>query len=209
MMQLNQVIGRSFVVPLVRKWLILHCFKCFLFGYALNCQIQQLWNNTIQEQIYSNLPVKFTTWIWAVCANLCGRCELSSCAFNCISKEMLISRANVWRLINALTEANCSFCQGIEYLLALCYSLHKQSMLGEAKRLNNWVTEIGIRLYVHVETAKSSNWSKLTKHRTTLWSEAAVRKFNLIYLFIADKKSIVWTHTLCRTQVDKNRQYRT
>jgi len=22
-------------------------------------------------------------------------------------------------------------------------------------------------------------------------------------------KSIVWTHTLCRTQVDKNRQYRT
>jgi len=31
---------------------------------------------------------------------------------------------------------------------------------------------------------------------------------NLIYLFIADTKSIVWTHTLCRTQVDKNRQYR-
>ena len=31
----------------------------------------------------------------------------------------------------------------------------------------------------------------------------------LIYLFIADTKSIVWTHTLCRTQVDKNRQYRT
>ena len=32
------------------------------------------------------------------------------------------------------------------------------------------------------------------------------------YLFIclwADTKSIVWTHTLCRTQVDKNRQYRT
>jgi len=34
-------------------------------------------------------------------------------------------------------------------------------------------------------------------------------KYNLIYLFIADTKSIVWTHTLCRTQVDKNRQYRT
>ena len=32
---------------------------------------------------------------------------------------------------------------------------------------------------------------------------------NLIYLFIADTKSIVWTHTLCRTQVDKNKQYRT
>ena len=27
--------------------------------------------------------------------------------------------------------------------------------------------------------------------------------FYLIYLFIADTKSIVWTHTLCRTQVDK------
>jgi len=31
----------------------------------------------------------------------------------------------------------------------------------------------------------------------------------LIYLFIADTKSIVWTHTLCRTQVGKNWQYRT
>jgi len=28
-------------------------------------------------------------------------------------------------------------------------------------------------------------------------------------LFIADTKSIVLTHTLCRTQFDKNRQYRT
>jgi len=28
-------------------------------------------------------------------------------------------------------------------------------------------------------------------------------------LFIADTKSIVWTHTLCRTQVGKDRQYRT
>jgi len=26
---------------------------------------------------------------------------------------------------------------------------------------------------------------------------------NLIYLFVADTKSIVWTHTLCRAQVDK------
>jgi len=28
-------------------------------------------------------------------------------------------------------------------------------------------------------------------------------------LFIADTKSIAWRHTLCRTQVDKNRQNRT
>jgi len=56
-----------------------------------------------------NLPVKFATYIWAVCANLCGRCELSSCPFNCISKQMLIIRANVWRLIVAFTEANYSF----------------------------------------------------------------------------------------------------
>jgi len=48
---------------------------------------------------YSNRPVMFATWIWAVCANLCGRCELSSCAFNCLSKQMLIMRAKVWRLI--------------------------------------------------------------------------------------------------------------
>ena len=36
---------------------------------------------------YSNLPVMFATWIWAVSTNLCGRCELSSCAFNCLSKQ--------------------------------------------------------------------------------------------------------------------------
>jgi len=39
---------------------------------------------------------------------------------------MLIITANVWRLIDALTEANYSFQQGIQYSLTLCYSLHKQ-----------------------------------------------------------------------------------
>jgi len=33
---------------------------------------------------------------------------------------------------------------------------------------------------------------------------------NLIYLFMSRHEvHRVWTHTLCRTQVDKNRQYRT
>jgi len=73
---------------------------------------------------HSNLPVMFATWIWVVCANLCGRCELSSYAFNCLSKQMLIITANVWRLIDALTEANYSFQQGVWYSLTLCYSLH-------------------------------------------------------------------------------------
>jgi len=34
--------------------------------------------------------------------------------------------ANVWRLIDALTEANYYFQQGIWYSLTLCYALHKQ-----------------------------------------------------------------------------------
>ena len=42
---------------------------------------------------HSNLPVVFATWNWAVCPNLCGRCELSSCVFNCLSKQILIIRA--------------------------------------------------------------------------------------------------------------------
>jgi len=42
-----------------------------------------------------------------------------------------------------------------------------------------------------------------------LWLKISVFNLNLIYLFIADTKSVVWTHTLCRTQVDKNRQKRT
>ena len=40
---------------------------------------------------------------------LTWRCELSSCAFNCITKQMLIIRANVWRLLDAFTEASYSF----------------------------------------------------------------------------------------------------
>jgi len=36
-----------------------------------------------------------------------------------------------------------------------------------------------------------------------MWCSCDMILFNLIYLFIADTKSIVWTHTLCRTQVDE------
>jgi len=36
---------------------------------------------------YSNLPVMIATWIWAVCLNLCGRCELGSCAFNSLANR--------------------------------------------------------------------------------------------------------------------------
>jgi len=35
--------------------------------------------------------------------------NLAACAFNCISKQMLIIKANTWRLIDALTDANYSF----------------------------------------------------------------------------------------------------
>ena len=37
---------------------------------------------------------------------------------------MLIIRANVWRLIDALTEANYSFQRGIEYSLTIHYAIH-------------------------------------------------------------------------------------
>jgi len=42
--------------------------------------------------------------------------------------------------------------------------------------------------------------------RQTLKCVASHHFFNLIYVLWADTKSIVWTHTLWRTQVDKNRQ---
>jgi len=32
-------------------------------------------------RMYSNLPVTFATQIWAVCANLCGKCKVSSLCF--------------------------------------------------------------------------------------------------------------------------------
>ena len=74
---------------------------------------------------------------------------------------LIISRANAWRLIDALTEANYSFQQGIFTYIMLFTS---QTMLGKAKRLIE-------SFYV-----KPSNWSKLTKQRMTVWSEAAIGK---------------------------------
>jgi len=37
----------------------------------------------------------------------------------------------------------------------------------------------------------------------------SVSIFHLMYFFMTSSKSIVWTYTLYRTQVDKNRQNRT
>ena len=96
----------------------------------------------------------FATWIWAVCANLCGRCELSSCAFNCLSKQMLIMRAKVWRLIDVLTEANYSFSKAYSIHLhyGLCYSLHKQCL---AKF--NWVILSQITQLIQVNETSHDN----------------------------------------------------
>ena len=63
---------------------------CFRPSLSWTCVIELAFTNHDKT-----LAVK------AVCANLCGRCELSSCAFDCLSKQMLIIRANFWRLIDA------------------------------------------------------------------------------------------------------------
>jgi len=89
---------------------------------------------------------------------------------------MLIIRANVWRLIDALTEANYSFSK------ACCIHF---TML--------WIESFWV---------KSSNWSKLTKHRTTVWSEAvvgkSVRSGKLCVNVICPN---VWRHTHTHTKV--------
>jgi len=46
---------------------------------------------------------------------------------------MLIIRANVWRLIDALTEANYFFSKA--YSIHLHYAIHFTKMLGKVKRL--------------------------------------------------------------------------
>jgi len=125
----------------------------------------------------------FATWIWAVCANLCGRCKLNSCAFNCLNKQTLIIRANVWRLVDALTEANYSFQQGVQYSLTVHYAIHFTNHVRQSQAFESfWV--------------KSSNWSKLTKHRTTVRSEVvvgkSVRSGNLCANVICPN---VWRHT--------------
>ena len=111
---------------------------------------------------HSNLPVIFATWIWAVCANLCGRCELSSCAFNCLSKQcwslglMFGDWLMLWLKLTIVSARHIVFT----YIVLFT----SQTMLGKDKRLieSFWV--------------KPSNWSKSTKHRMTVRSEAAVGK---------------------------------
>ena len=103
----------------------------------------------------SNLPVMFATWIWAVCVNLCGRCERSSCAFNCLSKQMLIIRANVWRLIDALTEANYSFQQGIFTCIMLFTNNVRQSQAFNGVILSQTIQLIQVNETSH----DSAEWS--------------------------------------------------
>ena len=62
---------------------------------------------------------------------------------------------------------------GKTYNVHLHYAIHFTKIVRQNEAFN-WDAEIGIRLYV--ETAQSSNWSKLTKHHTTVRSEAAVIK---------------------------------
>jgi len=47
----------------------------------------------------------------------------------------MIIRANVWRLIDVLTEANYSFQQGIYIVFTYIMLFTSQTMLGKAKRL--------------------------------------------------------------------------
>ena len=83
-----------------------------------------------------------------------------------------------------------------------------------SKRLRSWIILLGNLVKGNVVVSYViPRWSHHCYRQNWLkWRNDMLRKisnFFLFYLFIADTKSIVWTHTLCRTQVDKNRQYRT
>ena len=62
---------------------------------------------------------------------------------------------------------------GKEHSIHQHYAIHFTNNVRQSQGFNS-VREIGIRL--QVQTVKPSNWSKLTKHRMTVRSEAAVRK---------------------------------
>ena len=106
---------------------------------------------------YSNLPVMFATWIWAVCANLCGRCEL----------VLLTALANRCWSLGLMFGGWLMLWLKLTILFSKAYSIH----LHYAIRFTNNVKQSQAFNWV-----KSSSWSKLTKHRTTIRSETAIGK---------------------------------
>jgi len=72
------------------------------------CLIKWLqFESTAISRLYPQLESELFVRTYVVGVNL------AVVLLNCLSKQMLIIRANVWRLINALTEANYSFHQGV------------------------------------------------------------------------------------------------
>jgi len=72
------------------------------------CLLQWLqFESTEISRLCSQLESELFVRTYVVGANL------AVVLFNWLSKQMLIIRANVWRLIDALTEANYSFQPGI------------------------------------------------------------------------------------------------
>ena len=86
------------------------------------------------------------------------RCELSSGAFNCLSKQMLIIRANVWRLIESLTKLTILFSKA--YSIHLHYAIHSTNNVGQSQVFNWVILSQTIQLIQVTETSHdSAEWS--------------------------------------------------
>ena len=132
--------------------------------------VSSILSRKVNNNNYSNLPVKFATWIRAVCENLCGRRNLAvvlltALANRCWSLGLMFRD---WLKLRLKLTTLFSKAHSIQFH----YAIHFTNNVRQSQAFN-WATEIGIRL---VETAKSFHWSKLTKHRKTVGNKAAVRK---------------------------------
>jgi len=105
------------------------------------------------QQFESTAIFRLCSWIWAVCANLAV--VLSTALANrCWSSGLTFGDWLIlWLKLSILFSKACS--------IHLHYAAHFTNNVRQSQAFN-WV--------------KPSNWSKLTKHRTTVRSEAVVGK---------------------------------
>ena len=72
-----------------------------------NPQNVSLKNFTQKKTKYSNLPLKFATWIYAALANLTGRCELNNLCSNRELLKELFCKHHVCQWITSQVDVFC------------------------------------------------------------------------------------------------------
>ena len=151
------------LIPLVFCWCYFWCSPGY-YHSVLFFPERLTTTNAVISRLSSQLQSEVFVWSFVVGANL-AVVLLTALANRCWSSGLMFG---YWLMLRL--KLTTLFSKA--YSIHLHYAIHFTNNVRQSQAFN-WATKIGIRL---VETDKSFNWSKLTKHRKTVGNEAAVRK---------------------------------